>query len=214
MNAARCMPHRAARQACLVALGLAASWSGPAASAAEGRSRQDLAAFRLITERNIFNASRAGGRTEAARETRRPAPVDAFGLVGVMSYDKGTFAFFDGSGSDYRKALQAGGTIASFQLVEILPAAVKLQNGTNSEALEMRLGMQMRREEEGEWTLGERTETFDSAGGSRRPSPGGRAEAPSRSALSTGSPTGDDSGSASDADALERLRKRREQENQ
>ena len=212
MNAARCTPHRAARQACLVALGLAASGSGPAVCAAEGRSRQDLAAFSLITERNIFNASRAGGRTATPRETRRPARVDAFGLVGVMSYDKGTFAFFDGSGPDYRKALQTGGDIAGFQLVAIFPAAVTLQNGTNSPALEMRLGMQMRREEEGEWKMGERTETFDSAGGSRRSSTGGRGEGPSLGSLSTGSTTG--GGSADEADALERLRKRREQENQ
>jgi len=207
MTAVHCIPHGAARRACLLALGLAAFWPAPAAGAAEGRARPDLASFRLVTERNIFNASRTGGGSEASRETRRPARVDAFGLVGVMSYAKGTFAFFDGSGSDYRKALQPGGAIAGFELLEILSSAVRLQHGTNSPALELRLGMQMRREEQGEWKLGERTEPFDSAGSGA----GGRSDGPARGAGPSVSSTG--GSTANDADALQRLLRKREAEN-
>ena len=211
MNAVHCIPHGAARRACLLALGLAAFGPAPAAGAAEGRARPDLASFRLVTERNIFNASRTGGGSEASRETRRPARVDAFGLVGVMSYAKGTFAFFDGSGSDYRKALQPGGAIAGFELLEILSSAVKLQNGTNGPALELRLGMQMRREEQGEWKLGERTEPFDSTGSSPTSGPAGRSDAGSRPSGRSASSTG--GATPTDADALQRLLKKREAEN-
>jgi len=215
MNPARANPRGAARQMLLLALGFATFHLSPSLGAAEARNRTDLTAFRLISERNIFNASRSGGRLNSARETRRPTRVDAFGLVGVMSYSKGTFAFFDGSSSDYHKALQQGAAIAGFQLVEILPSAVKLQNGTNHPPLELHLGMQMRREEEGEWKLGERTESFDNGnsapGPSSSPSPGGRPDGRSR----RGSATAISSSSAggSDADALQRLLKKREEEN-
>ena len=215
MNAIQSIPPGAARQACLLALGLTACWPALAAATSTpgSRARPDFASFRLITERNIFNANRVGGQTDASRETRRPSRVDAFGLVGVMSYDRGTFAFFDGSGSDYRKALQKGGAIAGFELLEILPSAVTLQNGTNHPALEMRLGMQMRREEEGEWKLGERTESFDSTASTSRfsPSPSGRPDRPSRGPGPSTSSTG--GASATDADALQRLLKKREAEN-
>lgn len=215
MNPARANPRGAARQMLLLALGFAAFTLSPSLGAAETRNRADLAAFHLISERNIFNASRSGGRSDAARESRRPARVDAFGLVGVMSYSKGTFAFFDGSSSDYHKALQQGAAIAGFQLLEILPNAVKLQNGTTNPAVELQLGMQMRREEEGEWKLGERTESFDNgssaSGSSSSPSPGGRPDGRSRrgglTAISASSAGG------SDADALQRLLKKREEEN-
>lgn len=217
MNVLGTSPNGAVRQACLLALGITACWPAPAAappsSTSEGRARPDLASFRLITERNIFNTSRVGGRAEEARETRRPARVDAFGLVGVMSYDKGTFAFFDGSGADYRKALQKGGAIAGFELLEVLPSAVKLQNATNQSSVEMRLGMQMRREEEGEWKLGERTESFDSAGSSRSAGPGSVRRLDGSPRESGSSPTAPArTSSGGDADALQRLLKKREAE--
>jgi hypothetical protein len=176
---------------------------------AEDRSRLEFSAFRAIAERNIFNGSRAGRRTEPPRESRRPARVDSFGLVGVMSYDRGTFAFFDGSSADYRKALQCGGGLAGFELVEVLPNAVKLQQGTNT--TELRLGMQLRREDEGEWKLAEQGESFASSGSarggssergsSREPSPGGGA---------AGSPA---AASAVDDEVLKRMLQKRQEEN-
>lgn len=206
--------NRAAWQACLLALGWVTLGFALPVQAAESRGRADLASFRLITERNIFNASRAPGRAESSRETRRTPRADAFGLVGVMSYDKGTFAFFDGSGSDYRKALQQGGAIAGFQLLEILPNAVKLQAGTNGAPVQMQLGMQMRREEEGEWKLGERTESFPSSGSSSRFSSGasGRSDRSPRSPSPSVSSSG--SSPADDGEALQRLLRKREEESQ
>src|SRR5271167_1737375 len=65
-------------------------------------SEADFSSFQVISERNIFNPN----RTARHRGGNRPQPVaDAFALVGTMSYAKGAFAFFDGTSSDYRKAV-------------------------------------------------------------------------------------------------------------
>jgi hypothetical protein len=169
------------------------------------RARPGYETFRLINERNIFNASRSGRNTDPPREARRPTRVDAFGLVGTMSYAQGTFAFFDGSGSEYRKAVQAGGKLADFEVLEILPNAVKLQGGTN--AVELRMGMQLRREEAGEWQVTESGESL--AGFSSSPRPAG---GPPSSPRSGESRTTASSGSADTDDILKRLMEKRERE--
>jgi len=39
-----------------------------------------------------------------------------------LSYEKGLFAFFDGSSPDYRKVLKEEDTIAVFKIAEIQPS--------------------------------------------------------------------------------------------
>jgi hypothetical protein len=155
-------------------------------------SEVDFSNFQVISERNIFNPSRtarhrSGGRQESA--------ADAFSLVGTMKYTKGTFAFFDGTTSEYRKAVQNAGTIAGYKVTDITPTSVKLANGDKQ--LTMKIGTQMRREEKGAWQLvasgelpAETTETVDSA---------------------SAEPAGNDS-STEGNDVLKRLMQRREQE--
>jgi len=111
-------------------------------------SAADFSSFQIISERNIFNPN----RTARHRRGNRPQPVaDAFSLVGTMSYTKGTFAFFDGTSSDYRKVVQNAGTIAGYKVTDITPTAVKLANGDKQ--LVMKVGTQMRREEKGSWQV-------------------------------------------------------------
>ena len=135
-----------------------------------GPNRFDFTSFRVIAEKNIFNASRSGRSPSARpRETRRETRVESFALVGTMSYEKGYFAFFDGTGSDYRKALPPGGLIGGFTIREITPKAVKLE--AEGKLVVLPVNGQMRREDEGTWEQSERTETFASSGsGSRRDS--------------------------------------------
>src|SRR6185295_14407327 len=73
--------------------------------------------FRIIADRNIFNANRSGGQVRL--ESRRPTQVESFTLVGTMAYDKGTFAFFEGSSSEFTKAMKANSVIAVHKLVDI-----------------------------------------------------------------------------------------------
>ncbi len=157
--------------------------------------RVDYSAFRLIAERNIFNAARSGGRVNAPpRETRRPARTDTLALVGVMSYEKGAFAFFDGSQPEFRKALAPGGTIAEFKLAEIRPDGVGLENGTNR--WELRVGTRLRREDQGPWQLSDSTESLT-------PAPAGG---------TTSAGTAESSNGGAADEVLRRLLQRREQE--
>jgi len=117
----------------------------------------DYQAFKIITERNIFDPNRSspsGGR----KESRRPTRVESFALVGTLSYQKGSFAFFDGSGPSYRQALKCGDTIAGYKIAEISADRVRLA-GTRQQ-LELGVGMQMKKEDEGEWQMAGRTESF------------------------------------------------------
>lgn len=116
---------------------------------------KDFEAFKIITDRNIFDVNR---RPPVARGTPRPPPaiVDTFALTGTMSYEGGTFAVFDGSSSEYHKVLGSGGKIANYTLAEITHDFVKLSSGTNE--LELKVGMQMRRSENGKWSVGARGE--------------------------------------------------------
>lgn len=157
--------------------------------------RVDYSAFRVIAERNIFNAARSGGRANAPpRETRRPARTDTLALVGVMSYEKGSFAFFDGSSPEFRKALAPGGTVAEFKVVEIRPDGVGLENGANR--WELRVGARLRREDQGPWQLSESTESLTPA--------------PAGGAASAGAAESSNGGAADEV--LRRLLQRREQE--
>jgi hypothetical protein len=125
--------------------------------------RTSFESFKLVTDRNIFNGNRSGQRVVSRSTQQRPTRVDSFTLVGTMSSDKGDVAFFDGSESDYRKALKLESRIAGFTLKEIWPAGVKLVEGTNEIAL--RVGTALRREDEGYWRYAEPGSYSSSSGG-------------------------------------------------
>ncbi len=117
--------------------------------------RPDYQSFKILTERNIFDPNRSSGSGRRT-ETRRPTRVDSFALVGTLSYEKGTFAFFDGSDSSYKRALKTGDIIAGCRIAEITADRVKLE--TNGVQMELSVGMQMKKQDEGEWQLGGRAE--------------------------------------------------------
>jgi|HubBroStandDraft_6_1064221.scaffolds.fasta_scaffold1236765_2 hypothetical protein len=114
------------------------------------KSKVDYSFFKIIPDRNIFNPYRYPHRS-GTRRTDNARSVDAFQLVGTMSYEKGMFAFFDGSNADYRKALERDGSIAGFTLTAIKPNAVVL--AVNNKPVELKVGDQMRRDEEAGWQL-------------------------------------------------------------
>jgi hypothetical protein len=162
---------------------------------ARGPGRLDLESFRLIWERNIFDPN----RSPFNRFTRSAAPpsrdrerrrTDSFALIGTMSYEKGRFAFFEGSSPQYQKVLETSNSIGDYTITAITPSHVLLQS-TNGQ-IELPVGMQMRREDEGPWSLAERAQSSE-----------GR-----RSSDSSSGPVS--SGDASEA--LRRLMERREKE--
>lgn len=123
----------------------------PAAETNAPGKRLDYSSFRSVSERNIFNSSRSGGRVATTRETRRPTRVDTVALVGTLRADNGPVAFFDGSSSEYRKALKPKAKIAGYALTEIGFNSVQLQAGDKK--LELQVGHSLRREDGGEWKV-------------------------------------------------------------
>ncbi len=136
----------------LAALACAVSFTLAAQPAKPGNPN-DFSAFKIITDRNIFDPNR---RPHIVAQAEQPI-VDSFSLAGTMSYEKGFFAVFDGSSSDYHKVLETGGSIAGYLVKDIRLNTVKLSSGTNE--LELAVGMQMRRNGEGRWSTGEQQET-------------------------------------------------------
>jgi hypothetical protein len=96
--------------------------------------------------------------------SRRDNGAPTFSLAGTMSYRKGMFAFFNGTSSDYQKALQEGGTIAGYTVAKITFDSVQLQAA--GKEIEMKVGSAMRQEggswelaQPGEWTPASETDT-------------------------------------------------------
>jgi len=104
----------------------AAFLSSSAAPATNSMSRYDYSAFKLINERNIFNTRRSPRYVPSDRRETRRTRSESFALVGTMRYEKGLFAFFDGTRSDYRKVLKQDETIAGFKITGIEPSHVTL----------------------------------------------------------------------------------------
>ena len=131
----------------------------------------DLRSFRIIYERNIFNPNRSprssGAPPVTRRETeRRPtARSESFALVGTMSYEKGSYAFFDGSSSQYRKVIQPDEAIAGFKVTAVTPKCVTLEH--EGKSIELCVGMQMSKsDDEKDWRMQERIEPIASSGSS------------------------------------------------
>lgn len=129
--------------------------------------RLDYPSFQIISERNIFNPNRSSRPARASASTQTVSPkttvTQSFALLGTLSYEKGDFAFFDGSDSEYRKVLEPSNHIAGYTISEIASTHVKLAL-TNGAAIELPVGMQMKRQDEGEWQLTARAESPSPAG--------------------------------------------------
>ena len=125
-------------------------------------STTDFSSFQLIVQRNIFDPYRYPRSGRVSRRRDNGAPT--FSLAGTMSYRKGMFAFFNGTSSDYQKAVQEGGTIAGYTVAKITFDGVQLQ--LNGKATDMKVGSAMRQDggsweltQPGEWTPSSETDT-------------------------------------------------------
>jgi hypothetical protein len=106
-------------------------------------------AFRIVNDRNIFNAYRTGRRDSNSGDN---APRnDIITLVGTMDYEKGLLAFFDGSEPSYRKALHVGESVGPFKLTQVAADHVAVER--DGKPLALQVGQQFRRPEGGDWTL-------------------------------------------------------------
>ena len=157
----------------------------------------DYSSFMVIVDRNIFDPNRYPHQGPRVRPT--PKSFDSLTLVGIMSYEKGTFAFFDGTSSEYKKALKLADAIAGYKVTNIAPNGVKLASGTNE--LDLSVGAQLRREENGLWRLSGQSTSYDATPTST-----------STKAAATTSPGSDPASGSAESDILKRLMQKREKE--
>ena len=170
----------------------------------------DYSAFaHFITQRNIFNPDRYPHYVYSPRprtHIRNSAP--AFTLVGTMSYQKGTFAFFSGNSDELKKILPLYGQIAGYAVTEITPTGAKLQ-GADKKEIQLQIGDQMREENNG-WQLEPVADAPAGSGAAESPGAGGNNSSPGAAGDSS---TVAPSAAVSQNDVLKRLMEQREQEN-
>jgi hypothetical protein len=122
--------------------------SGTMVSGSTVPGATDYAQFSaFITDRNIFNKSRFSHTTRAVTPqppSTRPTP--SFTLCGIMSYEKGEFAFFDGNEPNLQKVLYPTDTngIAVFTVADITTTNVVLQTADKKEMVPIAIGQGMR----------------------------------------------------------------------
>jgi hypothetical protein len=166
-------------------------------------SETDFSSFRVIGERNIFNQNRSGPARIRTQVRRQPV-VDAFKLVGTMTYSKGSFAFFEGTSPEYQKAVEPGETIAGYKVIAVYPHGVLLESG--EDRVVMRVATQMRRDDGGPWYS-----SASSALPSRSSERSGDSSERESSATESAPPV---AGNAAMSDVLRRLMQQREKETQ
>lgn len=181
-------------------------------SPSSSRSRRDYSAFSIIAERNIFDPNRYYRPPGSPMPRSRPRVSEFLALTGTMSYEKGTFAVFNGTLSDYQKVVKRADTIAGYTVEDIEPNSVKLAAGTNEVTL--KVGTQMRRDDGGQWEVAGEAVPFPGSASSS----GNFGSSPSRSSevnpASTAAPAGESTATASgdDSDVIKRMMQRREKE--
>ena len=174
------------------------SYSG-SNSTNRGPASLEWPAFQVVVAGNIFDPNRRPRTRDYVPPSRPTRDADYFSLVGTMSYENGTFAFFNGSSSEFQKALKRADIIAGYKVTAIDPDSVKLSRETNQ--VELRVGMQMRREGDGSWFRSSSSAAYTER--SFEPAP---ASTPG-SVLPLGA-----GASAADSDVIKRLMERREKE--
>jgi hypothetical protein len=168
-------------------------------------SPPDFTEFQIITQRNIFNASRSNRPTPTAnRPPTRSSQVDSFTLVGTFGDGEQWIAFFDGTRSELRGRLQLDDSIGDYTVTQISNSGVQLENGTNT--VQLRVGTQLRRENDGPWLLAGRGESHRAEDSSSR-----RQRSTQTSTVSTASAASANTGDT-DNEVLRRLRQQREKE--
>jgi hypothetical protein len=165
-----------------------------------GLATLDYASFKVIVDRNIFDPNRRPHRPGAPAVVSKPKSLDSLTLVGTMSYEKGTFAFFDGTSSEYKKALKLSDSIAGYKVTDITANAVKLASETNE--LELAVGAQLRREEDGPWLLASQSSSYATTPGATFKS----------GAAATSTPSADPASGGAESEIIRKLMQRREKE--
>ncbi len=168
-------------------------------------SKENSKDYRIISQRNIFNQHRVPTTPNSSSKPVKTVPrgtVDAFSLVGTLVYEKGSYAFFDGSNPSYRKVVQLSDVISDYKVVAIRSDSVQLEAGGRQ--FEMKVGAQLRRTDDTAQLINYSASTYSNA------APASSSYTPSSSYPP--SSTAPLPGGASPSDVLKKLMEKRAQE--
>jgi hypothetical protein len=113
-------------------------------------TRPDFNSFQVIEQNNIFNPSR---RPLTPRGPRVPTVrTYSFTLNGTISYENKGYAFFNGNAVNRNGIFGLSDTINGYKIAEITNNTVKLAASSN-QFITLKVGMQMRKVENGPWKL-------------------------------------------------------------
>ena len=197
--------HIPCARACLTAVFLTAVWS-PALGQDEGGARAPaFESFQLIFDRNIFDPNRREKRPEreAPPPTPRPTRTREILLIGTIIYERGAFAFFEGTEREYNTAMHVGEEIAGYQIVTIDTSKIVLQK--EGQQVDLQIGLGLSKQDEEEWKIA--SVQYVRGGDSKG----------DRAVESTGKTSAKDSDSGkeesqTDSDVMKRLMERRRRE--
>jgi hypothetical protein len=115
---------------------------------------KSYSSFDVILKNNIFDPRRYRYTPRSQPKEYEPrVQREWFALVGILNSDKGPVAFFDGSSPRYSDALKLGEQIGGFTVADVQPSYVRLSSPSNQ--VELKMGMDLRRESEGPWRMGD-----------------------------------------------------------
>jgi len=195
--------------------------AGPPGALAAGGSASQRAPsasdpVRLLSERNIFDASREPRRPERSAPSK---PLEWIELVGVWRDGSRPVALVEGSRSQYCGSLSVGQTIADFKALRIETDGLVLSR--NGSTIALPVGSRLSRRGDEEWSLsagGLGRETADGRGPSATPQAPATPEAGSSRQTDADRPSAGSDSKTSPApsgaanDLLKRLMERRRQE--
>jgi hypothetical protein len=164
----------------------------------------NISSFDILSTHNIFDPNRSGPRRYTPPPRQRQ--VDWFAPVGTMSYEKGTFAFFDGNNSNYRKTLKTSDTIAGYKITGITPDSIQLAAASNK-VINLPIGTRMRRYDGGHWAVAGATEAMPDSSSTTTTVSSDTMPAPAASGGQDSPPS-----SAADNDIMKKLMLKRLQE--
>ena len=148
----------------LVLAGLLSVGADARSQETSSNSEIDFDAFKLIFERNIFDPDRSSRReedrpVEQTQVESRPVDVESLILLGTISYQRGSFGFFDGSRADFKKTVPLDELIAGFRVTHIDAHRVLLE--ADGQRLELPVGKQAsKREDEEHWKIMDRIDSM------------------------------------------------------
>jgi len=151
----------------LFACFMAGLWHPLSCAAAETTNSlpnaRSLDAFKIISERNIFNANRRLLSATPTTRTERPPRIESFTLKGTFLHD-GLYAIFEGTEFRGEKILKPGDVIVGHKIIEVMLNGVKLEGKEGN--IELPRGMQMRKREDEPWQVVADTTSTASSGSS------------------------------------------------